>query len=71
MPQSQTKPRHRRDEKTRDTDSRIITPDRRQLKKVNAIDKGRSKIVKNRVFDCHLSPDWRQMATEHTVSSDF
>ena len=23
------------------------------------------------VFDCHLSPDWRQMAIKNTVSSDF
>ena len=28
-------------------------------------------IVINRVFDCHLSPEWRQMAIENTVSSDF
>ena len=27
---------------------------------VNTIDERRSKIVRNRVFDCHLSPDWRQ-----------
>ena len=24
-----------------------------------------------RFFDCHLSPDWRQMAIKNTVSSDF
>ena len=35
------------------------------------IDKCRSKIVRNRVFDCHLSPNWRQMAIKNTVSSDF
>ena len=29
----------------------------------------RSKIVRNRVFDCHLSPNWRQIAIENTVSS--
>ena len=29
------------------------------------------KIVRNSVFDCHLSPGWRQMAIENTVSSDF
>ena len=23
------------------------------------------------MFDCHLSPDWRQMAIKYTVSSDF
>ena len=38
---------------------------------VNTIDERRSKIVRNRVFDCHLSPDWRQMTTEYTVSNDF
>ena len=27
------------------------------------------KIVRNRVFDCHLSPDWLQMVMENTVSS--
>ena len=35
------------------------TPDRRQ-----------SKIVINRVFDCHLSPECRQMAIENSVSND-
>ena len=35
------------------------------------IDKCRSKIVRNRVFDCHLSPFGRQMAIKNTVSSDF
>ena len=29
------------------------------------------KPVRNSVFDCHLSPDWRQAAIENTVSSDF
>ena len=29
------------------------------------------KIVRNKVFDCHLSPDWRQMAIGNTVYSDF
>ena len=38
---------------------------------VNTIDKRRSKIVRNRVFDCHLSPDWRQMAIEKNISNDF
>ena len=40
-----------------------ITLDRRN-KNVNTIDNCRSKIVRNRVFDC-------QMAMENTVSSDF
>ena len=29
------------------------------------------KIATNRFFDGHLSPEWRQMAIENTVSSDF
>ena len=40
------------------------------IENVNNIDE-RSKIVRNRVFDCRLSPDWRQNAIENTVSSDF
>ena len=40
------------------------------IKNVN-IDQHRSKIVRNRVFHCHLSLDWRQMAIENTVSIDF
>ena len=31
----------------------------------------RSKIGRNRVFYCHLSLDWRQMAIKNTVSIDF
>ena len=27
--------------------------------------------VRDRVFNCHLSPDWQQMAIKNTVSSDF
>ena len=45
----------------------------------NTIDEHRSIIVINIVFDCHLSPDerqmaspdWRQMAIEITVSSEL
>ena len=29
------------------------------------------KSLETRVFDCHLSPYWRQMAIKNTVSSDF
>ena len=47
----------------------VITPDRRQSKK--SILLTHTKIARNRVFDCHLSPDWRQMAIENTVSSHF
>ena len=41
------------------------------IKNVNTINERRSKIVRNRVFDCHFSPDWRQMTIENTVSSVF
>ena len=41
------------------------------IENVNTIDDRSSKIVRNRVFDCHLSPDWRQMAIKNTVSIDF
>ena len=41
------------------------------IENVNNIDERRSKIVRNRVFDCHLSPNWRQMTIKNTVSSDF
>ena len=41
------------------------------IENVNTIDERRSKTVRNRVLDCHLSPEWRQMAIENTVSIDF
>ena len=41
------------------------------IENVNTIGERRSKIVINRVFDCHLSLDWRQMTIENTVSIDF
>ena len=41
------------------------------IESLNTIDERRSKIVRNIVFDCHLSPGWRQMAIENTVSSIF
>ena len=40
-------------------------------KNVNTVDKGRSKIVRNRVVDWHFSPNWRQKEIENTVSSNF
>ena len=49
----------------------ILTPDRRQSKTLSTIDKGGSKIDRNRVFDCHLSPAGRQMAIENAFSIDF
>ena len=41
------------------------------IENVDTIDKRRSKIVRNRVFDCHLSPNWRQMAIENTILANF
>ena len=35
------------------------------------IDKPGSKIARNRVVDCYLLPDWRQMAIVNSVSNDF
>ena len=40
-------------------------------KNVNTIDERGSRIARNRALDCHLSPDWRQMAIQNTVSSDL
>ena len=48
-----------------------ITPDRRQSKTLSIIDERGSKIDRNRVFDYHLSPHWRQMVIENPVSIDF
>ena len=48
----------------------VFTPDRWQSKTLISptnVDKN----VRNRVFDCHLSPDWRQMPIENTVSSNI
>ena len=39
------------------------TPDRQQSKNLTIVERG-SKIARNSVFDCHLSPIWRQMAIE-------
>ena len=41
------------------------------IENVNTIDERSLKIDRNSVFDCHLSPDWRQMANKNAVSSDF
>ena len=37
------------------------------IENVNTTEEQRSKIARNRVFNCHLSPDWRQMAIKNTV----
>ena len=49
----------------------IYTPDRRQSKTLLTIDERGSKIARNSVFDCHLSPVGRQMAVENPVSNNF
>ena len=48
----------------------MSTPDRRQSKTLLTIDECGLKIARNSVFDCHLSPIWRQMAIENYVSND-
>ena len=47
------------------------TPGRWQSKTFLTVDKRRSKIHRNIVFDCHLSPLGRQMAMENSVSENF
>ena len=51
--------------------STIITPGRRQSKTLFTIDKCVSKIDRNSVFDCHLSPVGRLMTIENSVSNDL
>ena len=48
-----------------------LTPGKRQSKTLLTIEERGSKIVRNSVFDCHLSPVGRQMAIENSVSNDF
>ena len=49
----------------------MITPYRRQSKMLLTIDERGSKISRNSVFYCYLSPVGEQMAIENTVSNDF
>ena len=49
----------------------ITTSDRRQSKTLLKIDEHGSKIIRNSVFDCHLSPVGRQMAIKISVSNHF
>ena len=42
-----------------------------EIENANTIGERRSTNLRNRVFDCLLSPDWRLMAIENTVSSGF
>ena len=44
---------------------------RRQSKTLVTIDERSSKIARNSVFDCHLSPVGRQMTIENSVSNYF
>ena len=46
----------------------ISTPDRRQPKTLVPIDERGSKIARNSVFDCHLSPVGRQMTIENSIT---
>ena len=50
---------------------RNFTPGRRQSKTLFTIDKRGSKIDRNSVFDCHLSPVGRQMTIVNSFSNDF
>ena len=47
------------------------TRDRWQPKMLLTIEEHGSKIARNSVFDCHLSPVGRQMAIKNSVSNDF
>ena len=48
-----------------------VTPCRQQSKTLPTIDEPGSKIDRNSVFDCLLSPVWRQIAIENPISIDF
>ena len=48
-----------------------LTPGKRQSKTSILSTNVDKKNVRNRIFDCHLSPVWRPMTIENTVSSDF
>ena len=48
-----------------------LTLDRPHSKMILTIDEHGSKIARNSVFDCHLSPVWRQMAIKNSVSNYF
>ena len=48
-----------------------ITPGRRQSKRLSTMDEHISKNNRSSVFDCHLSPVWRQMEIKNSVYNDF
>ena len=52
-------------------DTLLVTPGRRQSETLLTIEKNRSKIARNSVFNCHLSPVGRQMVIKNSVSNDF
>ena len=49
----------------------VSTPGRRQSKMLLTMDERGSKIDRNSVFDCHLSPVGRQMAIKNSVSNNL
>ena len=49
----------------------IVTPGRRQSRTLLTIDELGSKIARNSVFYCHLSPVGRQKAIDNSVFNEF
>ena len=49
----------------------LLHEDYSQSKTLLTINERGSKIARNSVFDCHLSPAGRQMAIKNSVSNDF
>ena len=49
----------------------VITSGRRQSKTLLTTDERGSKIARNSVFDCLLSPIGRQMVIENSVPNEF
>ena len=47
----------------------VLTPDRRQSKKLLTIDERGSNTARNSVFDCHLTPVGRQMTIKNPIST--
>ena len=43
----------------------------RESNTILTIDEHGSKIAGNSVFDCHLSPVWRHMAIEDSISNHY
>ena len=49
----------------------IVLFEHSHIQNVNTIDERRSKIARNKAFDCHLSPYWRQMAIKNLFLTIF